>query len=457
MSGSIERKRPNVIWVFGDQHRGQALSCMGDPNVSTPNIDRLAAEGVHFTNAVMGFPLCCPCRGSLLTGVYPHRCVPAHQAPLPEGMPTLAEPFNDAGYDTAYFGKWHLGGWDERKGRAAFYDIPRDRRGGFKTWIGYENNNAQWEVHVHGHERTPGIGSDGEREVPRYRLPRFETDALTDLLLDYLKKPGRKEEPFFAALSVQPPHDPYTAPPEWMGRHIPGRLELRPNVPDIPHIEQQARRELAGYYALIENLDWNLGRVRDTLWATGLHDDTYIVFFSDHGDQHGSHGHFRKMTPFEESIRVPCIIAGGETDHYGIRHRTDAVINHVDLAPTTLGLCGIDVPDIMQGFDYSAYRRTRGHQIDRAAEPDAAYLQCVVPTGHSPSIDRAWRGVATRDGWKYVAFENCPAFLFDLNTDPYEQVNLAHHAHAKAHRKRLNDMTRDRIERTGDTFALPEV
>ena len=444
MSEAPRKRPPNVIWVFGDQHRGSALSCAGDPNLNTPNIDRLAAEGVWFRNARIGFPLCCPARGSILTGRYPHQCVPAHEARMPPELPTVAHSFKDAGYHTAWFGKWHVDGFNERGGRAALHVIPRERRGGFDTWVGYENNNAQFDCYVHGH--------DGDQEVDHYRLPTFETDALTDLLLSHLD--GRGDQPFFAALSVQPPHDPYTAPAQWMQRHNPARIQLRPNVPDIPRITEQARRELAGYYALIENLDWNLGRIRAAIEKLGLTDDTYIIFFSDHGDHHGSHGHFRKMTPYEESVQVPFIIGGPSRYHYALRHENEATLNHVDITPTTLGLCGIDAPDGMQGHDYSGcVRKDR----QRGTPPESAYLQCVVPTGHAPSIDLPWRGVATRDGWKYVAFEHCPAFMFNLNEDPYEQVNLAHHAYARQHRKRLNDMTADWIARTGDSFALPQL
>src|SRR5699024_7737471 len=129
-----QRQRPNVIWIFGDQHRAQALSCNGNPNVRTPNIDTLAATGVNFNQAVSGYPLCCPYRGSLLTGVYPHKSVPKHEAQLPPEQPTIANVFNEAGYDTAYFGKWHLDGFNEANGRAAHHIIPPKRRGGFKQW-----------------------------------------------------------------------------------------------------------------------------------------------------------------------------------------------------------------------------------------------------------------------------------------------------------------------------------
>ncbi|HPT27081.1 MAG TPA: sulfatase-like hydrolase/transferase, partial [Bryobacteraceae bacterium] len=129
--GPAQQTRPNVIWLFGDQHRAQALSCMHDPNVLTPNIDRMSVDGVHFTQAVAGFPLCCPFRGSLLTGKYPNNCVVGHEYPLPKGQPTIAEPFKQAGYHTAWFGKWHLCGWHERNGRGAHYISTPGQRGGF--------------------------------------------------------------------------------------------------------------------------------------------------------------------------------------------------------------------------------------------------------------------------------------------------------------------------------------
>ncbi len=440
----------NAIWVFGDQHRAQALSCNGDPNLSTPNLDRLAAEGQNCDRAVSGFPLCCPFRGSLLTSRYPHECVPGHEYPLPPDMPTVADVFNDHGFDTAYFGKWHLGGFKERNGRAAHYIIPPDQRGHFNTWIGYENNNSQWDCWVHG-----GAGEDAFH----YRLPGYETDALTDMLIDYIRRQGEaraagQTTPFFAVLSVQPPHNPYVAPEPWMARHVPGQIALRPNVPPVGWVEARARRELAGAYAQIENLDWNFGRVRRALAEAGLDLDTHILFFSDHGDIHGSHGQFLKTAPWEESIRVPFIIGGLHPQYEGRTGRPDVLINHVDVAPTTLGLCGIDKPDWMRGYDYSGIRLKSRPQV---GVPDSAFIQSVIPTGHGDSVDRPWRAVVTRDGWKYVVLEGQPWLMFNLNDDPYELANLAHNTRFGTERKHLQDRLAQWIDETGDCFVLPEI
>ncbi|MBI4979078.1 MAG: sulfatase [Spirochaetes bacterium] len=443
----MDNKRPNVIWIFGDQHRAQALSINGDPNVNTPNIDALGTMGINFTNAVAGFPLCCPFRGALLSGKYPHTCVPGHEYQLDPNERTIAHVFNDSGYRTAYFGKWHLDGFHEREGRAAKHLIPKERRGGFQEWVGYENNNSQWDSWVHGHR---GNGD----EVPLCRLNGYETDELTDMLIDYIERSKNCAEPFFAVLSVQPPHDPYAAPPEYMKRHNPQSLRMRPNVPSGGETEAIARRELAGAYAMIENLDHNVGRVMQCLRDRGVNSDTHIIFFSDHGDMHGSHGMFRKTNPFEESIRIPFIIGGEKMMRYDNRGtgNTDAVANAVDIAPTTLGLCGIERPSWMCGHDYS-YLRVRDGKPHQ--EPVSAYIQSVIPTGHGDSIDKPWRGVVTRDGWKYAAFEGISWLMFNLNEDPYELTNLAHNQRFAAKRKELIGMTRDWIGKTGDTFTLP--
>jgi len=457
-------KRPNIIWIFGDQHRAHALGCMGDPNVFTPNIDRLAVEGVS-CHGISGFPLCCPYRASLLTGRYPHHVVPGHERQMPPDMPTIATPFNAAGYHTAYIGKWHVDGFHERDGRAAFHIIPPERRGGFQRWVGYENNNSQFDCWVHGDadflQHQPGAdrGKRIDDRTLHYRLPGYETDALTDLLISHIEDRARTpDQPFFAALSVQPPHDPFMAPETYMQRHNPGTIQLRANVPPVGWITERARRNLSGYYAMVENLDHNIGRIRAALDRLNLTDDTLIIFFSDHGELAGSHGQFAKMSPYEESIRVPFIMAGG-SPFYGKRRSFSAsdgqsrtLINHVDITATTLGLAGIDKPSYMAGTDYSGlYLTTR----PAPTIADSAFLQSVIPTGHGNSVDRPWRGVITTDGWKYACLEGQPFMLFNLNDDPYELANHAFNTAFKTQRKRLHDRLAQWITDTGDTFTLP--
>lgn len=444
------RSRPNVIWIFGDQHRAQALGCAGDPNLHTPHLDRFAAEGVFCRRAVSGFPLCCPARGALVTGIYPHRHVVGHEYALPPTQHTVAHDFTAAGYHTAWIGKWHLDGAHESEGRAAFHPVAPERRGGFAEWLGYENNNSQYDCWVHG--TRPGY------EQPK-RLDGYETDALTDLFLTFLRE--RREardttgQPFFAALSFEPPHNPYVAPPEWMQRHTPGSVILRPNVPAIARVTEPARRDLAGYYAMIENLDWNFGRIRQALDALDLARDTYILFFSDHGDLHGSHGQFRKTAPWEEAIRVPLIIGGGGAPFYDTKQGVcDLPINMADLAPTSLGLCGLEIPQEMQGADFSGLlRRDRPESRRRAS----TLLQSVVAPQQPETIDRPWRGVVTDDGWKYCVLAGQPWLMFNLNEDPYEQANLAFDLTFAAQRRRLQQELAAWLQATGDVFDLPDI
>ncbi len=449
---------PNIIWIFGDQHRAQALGCNGNKIVRTPNIDELAKNGVNFVKAVCGFPLCCPMRGSLLTSKYPHESVPGHEYQMPIDLTTIADVFNEAGYRTSYFGKWHLDGAHERWEDAAEHYVPPERRGSFKTWIGYDNNNKPWDCLVHGHDE------DGN-EIEHYKLDGYETDKTTDLFFQYLENhvSGGREEPFFSVISVQPPHSPYFGPEDKMEHYYqdeflikPIQFELRKNVPDIPEIKNEARKSLASYYSMIEQIDVNVGRLKQVLIKKGIWANTCLVFFSDHGDMHQSHGHSYKTTPHEESIRIPFIIGGGFVEERlkGEKHKqVQALINHVDIAPTTLGLAGLTIPASMVGFNYSTYIEKDLTEIED--KPRAAYIQSVVPTGHGDCIDKPWRGIITEKGWKYVCFNECDWMMFDLNRDPYELINLAHYFKHNEKKITLQNLLRDCIKKTGDDFNVP--
>ncbi len=449
--------RPNVIWVFGDQHRGQATGFAGDPNVRTPSMDRMAAEGVCFRRAISGNPWCTPFRAAILTGRYPNNSCWITPQRLDPALPTVADAFNDAGYDTAYFGKWHLDGYrpnTHEAPRSALHYIPPERRGRFGRWLGYENNNSQYDCYVHGHDASG-------TEIPHERLRGYETDALSDLLIDDLRQRGAqrqagRNQPFFAVLSVQPPHDPYVAPREYMDRHTPGEIDLRPNVPDVGDLRDRARRGLAGYYAQIENLDANLGRIRDALVEADLADDTYVMFFADHGDMHGSQGCFFKSVPYEESIRIPLVVSGRRPQIDLRPQPADVPINHVDIPATTLGLCGVAIPDGFEGYDYSHWLRPDSC-APPPGQPNSAFLQHLVRKMYHEGINRPWRGVVTDDGWKYVCLPGQPLAMYDLNADPYEQYNVALNNRFNAERARLQETLAAWIDRTGDEFALPEL
>lgn len=440
----MTKRNPNVIWYIVDQMRGQAMGVAGDPNVFTPNLDNMAICGTHFPHAVSGYPLCCPFRASMITGKYAHNhSVKLHEDRLDPEYDNIADVFNENGYETIYLGKWHMAGVKEREGRSALRVVPREDRGRFHTWLGYDNNNSPWDSYLHGH--------DGDGEVPHYRLPGYETDALTDLAIERIRERKDGDQPFFMVVSVQPPHHPNLAPARnrrYQAQHV----KLRPNVP--VSIEQDARFRLSGYYAQIENIDENLGRLMEALYEAGLSDQTHVMFFSDHGDQMGSHGRFSKCVPYEEAIRIPFLIFGGQPMRYDGWHCGGApcLVNHVDIAPTTLGLCRLPVPGWMEGFDYS-HRRTGFHAADRISrEPDSAYLQLI---GDKES-GYAWRSVVTREGWKYACVRNGEWLLFNLKDDPYEQNNLAFNTAFRQTRSDLNSLLRSWAEKTGDAFEFPD-
>lgn len=443
------QERPNIIWLLADQWRAQAVGINGDPNVTTPNIDRLAISGINFNQARSGFPLCCPFRGTMLTGRYPHHVVPGHDYPLPKGQQTIATLFNAAGYSTGYFGKWHLDGFCEAEGAPTKQIVPPDERGDFEIWTGYENNNSQWDTWVH--------GGSGESAF-QYKLPGYETDCLTDLFIKYVKdrsteQKAGKGKPFFAVLSVQPPHNPYMAPAEYMARFNPQKLTLRANVPPYPKVEEEARIQMAGYYAAIENWDWNVGRVLQTLESEGIDTNTHILVFADHGDMLGSHGQWLKENPFEEAVRIPMIVSGYHSFYgYGAGSR-ETLFSAVDIAPTTLGLCGIAPPDWMEGHDYSDRRLlSKPHRAD----PDSMYLQVVKPSMHPDSVNQPYRGLVTKEGWKYVCLQNQSWLMFNLNDDPYELANLAFNSQYRKERALLIQRLKQWVADTKDDFTVPE-
>lgn len=434
--------KPNVIWIFGDQHRAHATGYMGDPNVSTPNMDRMVKKGVLFRQAISGCPWCAPFRGSLITSRYVHKAVQRTPQMLDINLPTIADAFNDNGYTTAYFGKWHLTGSNK------LIYVPKENRGRFDIWIGYENVNAPFDCYVHGHDLNGRDDTDPLTE----KLEPYETDGVANHMLNFIDQQSPESDPFFAVFSVTPPHDPYIAPPEFEKNHSPESVQMRPNVPDIPRIQDPARKDLAGYYAQIENLDWNLGRILDRLEEKGLAENTHIFFFSDHGDSHGSHGHFRKSNPYEEALRIPCIVLPAGEQR--VQETSDAPFNHVDFAPTSLGLCGIDIPNWMEGTDFSHHIIPNRPKPE--TEPTSAYIQQCVRKRFA-SVNRTWRGIRTNDGWKYVCLEGQPLVMFDLNEDPYETLNLAFLDTHNEKREELQYELANWIEKTGDTFTLPEV
>jgi len=423
-----------LLFLFGDEHRGQALGCAGNRDVRTPVIDRLAAEGVQFTHAYANTPVCTPCRGTLLTGQWPlrHGAV-SNDLPVKTGWetPSIARALKAAGYRCGYVGKWHIGGW------------PRDRfTPPGPARLGFEDLWAAWECH---HQYMVPKYHLNDSPAPVLLEGRYEPDVQTDIALEWLnERPEGGEAPFCLFLSYGPPHGPYRpVPPGLEGAYDPAALFVRPNCADTA----EERRDLADYYAHVTALDAQIGRMVDYLRATGQLEDTLVVYTSDHGTMLGSQGHHNKQQPWEESINVPLVMRFGERLPRGTR--SDLLISALDYAPTLLGLLGVDVPAAMEGRDLSAAavgdardERPRLVCIGEMVCCDQAVREGLVP----------WRGVRT-ERHTYVRNLEGPWVLYDNETDPYQLRNLVDDPARRPVRDELEAELGRWMERLGDSVV----
>lgn len=241
------------MFIMCDQLRASSLGCYGDVNAKTPNIDLLAKEGVLFENALATTPLCTPARANIMTGMQAfEHSASGHDYHLDNKYPFLSDYFNQEGYKTMYFEKWHLDGSHVPiTNEASKLIVPRNKRGNFDTWIGYENNNNQNHFYLHGH--------DNQGEIKPSLITSYETDYLTDLAIKNID--SNQEMPFFMWLNFQPPHDPYIAPAKYYTDSMGTTIKLRDNVPKGGEHERQAREDLSAYNAMITCINNNLGKL----------------------------------------------------------------------------------------------------------------------------------------------------------------------------------------------------
>ena len=430
--------KPNILYIFTDQQCADAMSCAGNPYVRTPAMDRLAANGVRFDNAYCSYPLCVPSRMSMVTGRMPHEmeifanCHPTERI-CP--FPTLGTLFREAGYRTRWIGKWHL-------------TIPEER------------------AEEHGFTRI------------RYGDGYGDTDARkTAETVDFLKE--CHEQPFFLVLSFNNPHDCC----EWSrGDELKmGPLPDPPPPADLPPLprnhcipegepdmlrcfareqqrtframewdEMQARRYLWGYYRLVEMVDREVGRVLDAVSEAGLEDDTLIVFSSDHGDGAARHRWNQKWSLYDESARVPLIVAGRGVGRAG--EVDDRLVSAgLDLLPTLCDYGGITVPDGLQGRSLRALIDDDGAADwrDRVVSETTLSMWAEVGEDNWPKAR-----MVRSDRYKYVAYDKgeIREQLLDMHGDSGETVNLAarpdHRRILARHRELLDDWCR----KTSDAF-----
>jgi arylsulfatase A-like enzyme len=409
---------PNVLLILPDQMRASAMGCAGNANVITPNIDRMAREGILFRKTYANVPVCCPARAILMTGTYPHiNGMVANDLRLRESETTIAEILKQKGYRTGFIGKWHLDGGPRDPG----FVPPGPRRQGFDFWAAYECHHKHFE---------PTYFRDTPEVITK---KQFEPEASCDFAVEFLHSQS-SEQPFFLTIQMGPPHDPYGAPEEYMNRYPPERIHPPDNwQPGSESRSDTGKRqknaammnrnvppggleEIAAYYAAITALDDQVGRLLNTLKERGFDENTIILFTSDHGDMLGSHGMRRKRKPHDESARIPGIMRWPLNIPQG--QVVDTLFSHIDMAPTLLALTNTEIPKEMQGSDLSqvALGKTKDG-------PDAVLLQIFVPF-NPDAIAKPWRGLVTATH-TFARYEDAPWVLFNNQADPLQMNNLA--------------------------------
>ncbi len=416
--------RPNILIVLDDQERQP----MHTPRLSLPNRDRLRPNAVEFTQVCCTYPLCSPSRSTIMTGRYPHEVgiltnvdFAAKNPSLSTLVPNLGRVFSEAGYKTVYFGKWHL-----------------SRRA---HWIGNLFRYGFDSPHVS--NQLVAIGSD----------PRVTQNAA-----DWISQ-NRDKGPWLMVYSPINPHDiclpglakyypseknyDVSLPPNFEPELAPaiktlqGHHEINAVENMLPNDEQGWLDYIRFYCYLLEDVDRNLGKVLDALWASGQRDNTVVIFTSDHGEMGSSHGLAHKgPTMYEENLRIPLWISDPRQVS-GFR-QCDSLISNLDLLPTLCSLAGVRWPEPLQGLDLSPV-------LSGADGIERDHIFCEG----SPRPTAVWRGVRTHE-WKYWHYINGEEILFNLTEDPFEMKNLARDPDARNMIQRFRKMVQNWRRDTND-------
>lgn len=401
------QSQPNVIFILTDDQGPWAAGCYGNPEIRTPNIDRLAREGLRFENFFCSSPVCSPARASLMTGRIPSahgvhdwirdRNMPPEPAQYVEGQTCYTDVLARHGYTCGLSGKWHLGeSMEPQHGFDYWFCMPQ---GGSR----YQNAEMIWEGEV--------------REFPGY-----VTDRITDFGIEFIEE-SYEDGPFYLSLHYNAPHSPWSGHPE----------ELTESYEDCPFksCPQEAmhpwarpmnrnrlgnRENLKGYFAAVTGADIGVGRVLDKLERLGIREETLVVFTSDNGFSCGHHGFWGKgngtfpQNMYENSIKVPFIVSHPGSFPDG--RMTGAMMSQYDFMPTLLDYLGLPAveEERLPGTSYAPVW---------AGETDEVREEVVVYDEYGPV-----RMIRTRQ-WKYVhRYPHGPHELYDLENDPAEQTNL---------------------------------
>lgn len=411
----------NIVFYFTDQQRWDTCGCFGQPLDVTPNLDRLAREGIKFDNAFSPQPVCGPCRAIFQTGRYATQigCF-RNDTMLPAGVKTLGSRMEEAGYETAYIGKWHLASDASRGVDHTAGPVPRELRGGY---TGYWRAADVLEFTSHGYDGFVFDENDNRVDFKGYRA-----DRITDLALEFFDSYDKKK-PFFMTISHIEPHHQndrghYEGPEGSRERFrrfvLPGDLEA---------LGGNAGEEYPDYLGQCASLDENLGRLTARLKEEGLYDNTVILFASDHGshfktrnrDGHLNGGDDYKRTCHDAALHVPLVIAGGP---FRGGRAVEELVSTESLPKTILALAGVDAGDAMIGENLldvaekrdpdrpnEVYAQISESRVGRCVRtPD--YLYSV----YAPGVNGFEAGCAER---------YADDFLYDLGRDPWQLDNVA--------------------------------
>lgn len=376
-------KQPNILFLFSDQQRADTVSAYGQvpgaPLNLTPTLDQLAERGTLFERQMTCQPVCGPARAVLQTGRYASQIpVQINDVRLPDDATTIADYLNEAGYETAYVGKWHLA--SQKTGNPSAEDhqdyrtsaIPEAYRGGYKDWW---IASDVLEATSHGYE-----GEMFDADMKSRKFEKYRADATTDFALEYLEDREQRgsKDPFFLFVSYIEPHhqndrhryEGPTGSKERFAHYTPPADLVEAKERGI---EGDWEKEFPDYLGQIQSLDANVARYLDKLADMGELENTVIIYTSDHGSHFKTRNAEYKRSAHDASIHVPLIIAGPGFDN---GKRVSTVTSLIDLPATILEAAGIEIPDDMQGYPLQ--------QVDSIPRK-AAYIE-ITESGHGRAI-----------------------------------------------------------------------
>jgi choline-sulfatase len=449
--------RPNILLLMADQFRADCLGAAGNRTIHTPNLDRLAAEGVRFSNAYSSTPTCTPARAGLLTGMSPWNHGMLRYAEVAQRYPVeMPRALREAGYYTAVVGKLHYHpqrnphGYQQalldESGRIESVDFRSD----YRSWF--------WSQEPQLDPDATGLGWNDYDARP-YALPeRLHPTNWTGQTAAKWIEDYRRPEPFFLKVSFARPHSPYDAPQRFWQAYRDAPIPLAAVAPwaakfatpsgaesDAWHGDfgaAQVRRSRQGYYGSVSFVDEQIGRILEALARRGWMEETLIVFFSDHGDMLGDHHLWRKSYAYAASARVPFLLrAPGGT---GRGKTLDHVIELRDVLPTFLDAAGATAARPLDGR--SLLPLAAGKAVDWRPFLDLEHGVCYSPDNH-------WNALADARYQYIFHARDASEQLFDLAQDPHEQRDLAGDRASEAELRRWRERMLDHLAPRGDHWV----